>query len=114
VGRARKIGAHYIFLPGHPLVKGGHVVWEEGEEPVVVATGGVTREIEGLEFHGGMIVAGFIREAITDWRPGDPLLERLAAAHASRRGTSGGLALLQGAAWDTLRWSDTSTIERIK
>ena len=55
----RKIAANYICLPGFPLVKNGYVILEQGRVKDVVDTGGRIREIQGLEFYGGMIVAAY-------------------------------------------------------
>jgi len=52
----RKIAANYICLPGFPLVKNGYVILEQGRVKDVVDTGGRIREIQGLEFYGGLIV----------------------------------------------------------
>ena len=50
----RKIAANYICLPGFPLVKNGYVILEQGWVKDVVDTGGRIREIQGLEFYGGL------------------------------------------------------------
>ena len=57
----RKIAANYICLPGFPLVKNGYVILEQGRVKDVVDTGGRIREIQGLEFYGGLIVAAMWR-----------------------------------------------------
>jgi hypothetical protein len=113
VATTRKVGAHYILLPGRPLVKNGHVLWRAGEAPLVVETGDVTREVHGIEFHGGMIVDGRVREEIRDWLPGDSITARVEQLYASRGGYTRGLALVQGADWTTLAWTDTSIVTRI-
>ena len=56
----RKIAANYICLPGFPLVKNGYVILEQGRVKDVVDTGGRIREIQGLEFYGGLIVAAYV------------------------------------------------------
>ena len=56
----RKIAANYICLPGFPLVKNGYVILEQGWVKDVVDTGGRIREIQGLEFYGGLIVAAYV------------------------------------------------------
>lgn len=66
----RKIAANYIFLPGYPLVRNGYVVIDGQNVVDVVNTGGFIREIPGLEFYGGMIVAGFLMSDKRDWCPG--------------------------------------------
>ncbi|MDR2131326.1 MAG: hypothetical protein LBP56_09235 [Odoribacteraceae bacterium] len=115
MGTTREIGAHYIWLPGHPLLKNGHVLWRENEEPLVVETTGVTREREGLEFYGGMIVADFVREALLDWQPGDSLLERIAGVYLlPGRGVTRGLALVQGADWKGFSWTRRTIITKIR
>ena len=61
----RKIAANYICLPGFPLVKNGYVILEQGRVKDVVDTGGRIREIQGLEFYGGLIVA--LMRPLRDW-----------------------------------------------
>ena len=56
----RKIAANYICLPGFPFVKNGYVILEQGRVKDVVDTGGRIREIQGLEFYGGLIVAAYV------------------------------------------------------
>lgn len=109
----RKIGASYILLPGHPLARGGHVLWRAGEEPVIVEGRGATREEEALEFHGGMIVAGFISDAVAGWQPGDSILERVTAAYALRQQPARDLLLLQGVDWETLAWTARGHITKL-
>jgi hypothetical protein len=99
----RKIGAHYILLPGHPLALRARVLWREGHLPRVEPL--VSLDEHALEFHGGMIVAGHLLDHVHDWQPGDAILDRVAAVHASAPRPVTGLLLLQGADWTDLTWT---------
>lgn len=70
----RKIAANYICLPGFPLVKNGYVILEQGRVKDVVDTGGRIREIQGLEFYGGLIVAAYVAAYQGRLEEGDLLL----------------------------------------
>lgn len=70
----RKIAANYICLPGFPLVKNGYVILEQGRVKDVVDTGGRIREIQGLEFYGGLIVAAYVAAYQERLEEGDLLL----------------------------------------
>lgn len=93
----RKIASNYIFLPGYPLMKNGYVYMENGRVKDVVDTGGVIREIQGLEFYGGMIVPGYVREALREAGVGDDLLPLLERLYRERVTDYCSLAIVEGA-----------------
>ncbi|MCR9010910.1 hypothetical protein [Gabonibacter chumensis] len=109
----RKIAANYIFLPGYPLVRNGYVVIDGQNVVDVVNTGGFIREIPGLEFYGGMIVAGFLMSDKRDWCPGDDLLSCMVDIYDKRCDLRTGLALVQGADWEHFRWSEEASVLRL-
>lgn len=102
----RKIAANYIFLPGFRLVKNGYVVWEDGQGVEVVDTGGQIREIQGLEFYGGMIVPDFIHEYTGSWPAGKDLLALLEKIYSEVPGKKYRLAVIEGADLRTLKWKE--------
>lgn len=102
----RKIAANYIFLPGFRLVKNGYVVWEDGQGVEVVDTGGQIREIQGLEFYGGMIVPDFICEYTGSWQVGEDLLALLEKIYSEAPGKKYRLAVIEGADLRTLKWKE--------
>lgn len=109
----RKIAANYIWLPGFELIRNGYVVLENGRVTDVVDTGGVIHEIPCLEFYGGMIVANDVREDIT-WETGDRILEKLSVLYQSAQGKSNGLALIQGADFNNLHWTEQTRVVPLK
>lgn len=56
----RKFCANYIFSPEKKLLRYGIVVVSDNNLVDVIDTGGVMREIEGLEFHSGLFIVGDI------------------------------------------------------
>lgn len=107
----RKIAANYILLPGFELVRNGYVVLKDEVVTDVVDTGGEIKEIPCLEFYGGMIVADFIRDAVT-WQEGDDILVKVGACYSEKRG--GGLAIIQGADFSRFSWTKDTRIVRLK
>lgn len=93
----RKISANYIFLPAYPLVKNGYVVWNEGIVVDVIDTGGVIKEIQGLEFYGGLLVAGFVKEYETRLRAGENILTVLEDVYSEKSMDYHTLVLIEGA-----------------
>lgn len=105
----RKIAANYIFLPGYSLVKNGYVVLDGRQVIEVVDTGGVMKEIQGLEFYGGMIVAPcLLSENIGQGVLLLPLIEGL---YLGKEEHDPGLAIITGA--DLIRFESlASTLVR--
>lgn len=93
----RKIASNYIFLPGYPLVKNGYVVWDKGCVTDVVDTGGVMKEIPGLEFYGGLIVAGYVKDKENRLKAGIDILSVLSELYRERGNGYQSLALIEGA-----------------
>ena len=102
----RKIAANYICLPGFPLVKNGYVILEQGRVKDVVDTGGRIREIQGLEFYGGLIVAAYVAAYQGRLEEGDLLLPWLDEIY--RRGGKGyqGVGIWEGADLLKLTWTN--------
>lgn len=100
----RKIAANYISLPGFPFVKNGYVVWDNGNVIDVVDTGGQVKEIQGLEFYGGMIVPGFVGEYVNKFQVGEDLLPVLNEIYLKYSGVYYTLAILEGADLKELKW----------
>lgn len=109
----RKIAANYIFLPHYPLVKQGYVVLEEGKVKEVVDTQGMFREIQGLEFYGGMIVAPVILKQMNRWVTGEAVLPFLAACYRDADYDGVGLAILKGADLKQMVFRNESCVEKL-
>lgn len=93
----RKIGANYIFLPGFPLVKNGYLLWDNGEVTDVVNTGGGVKEIQGLEFYGGLIVAGYVKGMRERLKAGEDIVSVLNELYQEKGYDYQSLALVEGA-----------------
>lgn len=111
--RKRRIGANYILWPGFPLLKNGYLLLDGRRVTDIVDTGGIVREIEGLEFYGGMLLpAGVL--ALSFERPEDGLLlpfwEEL---YTRMSGEEEGVALLKGADLRELCFRPGWTLERL-
>ncbi|MDR2413851.1 MAG: hypothetical protein LBD64_02555 [Odoribacteraceae bacterium] len=109
----KKVAAHYILLPGCPLLKNGIVTWTTGEKPRVEVNVHPGKELQGVEFHAGMIVAERVREQIRDWQPGDSLVKRVEHLYAAGEESTRALAIIQGADWKRLAWTGRTIITKI-
>lgn len=109
----RKIAANYIFLPGFPVVKNGYVVLEGKRIEEVVDTGGVIREIPGLEFYGGMLVAGYLAGMRSADKQGMKILPFLEEQYQKQYGECSGLALVKGADLRGMVFLKDTVIERL-
>ena len=90
----RKIAANYICLPGFPLVKNG------------VDTGGRIREIQGLEFYGGLIVAAYVAAYQGRLEEGDLLLPWLDEIYRRGGKEYQGVGIWEGADLLKLTWTN--------
>lgn len=109
----RKIAANYIFIPDYPLVKQGYVVIEGKEVKEIVDTGGKVREIQGLEFYGGMIVSSALLEFPCSWEPGQDLVAFLTQYYQRHASEGTGLALIRGADLKQMVFRKDTVIERL-
>lgn len=109
----RKIAANYIFLPGYALVKNGYVVLEGTKVVEVVNTDGILREIQGLEFYGGMIVSATLCGKNCRERAGMSLLTFLAEAYRQMVEPEHGLAIIIGADLQHLVFCEGTEIVRL-
>ncbi len=109
----RKIAANYLFLPGFPLLRQGYVVWEDGAIREVVDTGGELREIQGLEFYGGMLVSAVLLEKRRCWQAGQSLLDFLTECYRDAGGMQAGLAIIKGADLKRMVFCEGTFIERL-
>lgn len=109
----RKVAANYIFLPGERLMRNGYIVWEEDGKPEPVDTGGVLRDLAGLEFYGGMIVADYAREQLEGLREGDGLVECLESCYRANKGRAFLPAIIEGADLRRLVWTRTARLRRL-
>lgn len=109
----RKIAANYIYLPGYPLVKNGYVVLDGDEVKEVVDTGGTIREIQGLEFYGGMLVAGCCAGMSAGEKKGEKLLPCLDRMYAGMEKGGRGIALIRKADLSALVFKTETVIERL-
>lgn len=98
----RKIAANYLFFPAYPLIKNGYVILEHNCVKEVVDTGGVIREIQGLEFYAGILVAGFVWNKQLNCKPGEPLLPAIEEVYFQEYRETNGVALIEGADLKTL------------
>lgn len=106
----RKIAANYIFLPGFPLTKNGYVVLPDAGPAEVVNTGGQIREIAGLEFYGGLIVADFAAAVLKCSEEDTLLLPFLEVCYRQQPATAYRLALIEGADLLALKWRKNARI----
>ena len=102
----RKIAANYICLPGFPLVKNGYVILEQGRVKDVVDTGGRIREIQGLEFYGGLIVAAYVAAYQGRLEEGDLLLPWLDEIYRRGGKEYQGVGIWEGADLLKLTWTN--------
>lgn len=109
----RKIASNYVFLPGYPLLKNGYVVLEESQIVDVVDRGGYIREIQGLEFYGGMLLAGFVAESRIHYPESGSLIDFFEKLYADSPDTKQGLSLLKGADLRRLVFQPGTMIERL-
>lgn len=109
----RKIASNYVFLPDHPLLKNGYVVLKEGRILDVVDLGGRIREIAGLEFYGGMLLAGFVAEAHVLCPESGSLIDFFENLYADFPNTKQGLSLLKGADLKQFVFQPGTVIERL-
>ena len=109
----RKIASNYIFLPDCPLIKNGYVVCGENGTVKVVDTGGVMKEIQGLEFYGGLIVADYVREYMTLLRESDHLLNVLEKLYVEKGGVFQRIAIIEGADLLKFVWREGASIRMI-
>ncbi len=108
----RKIGANYIYWPGSPLIKNGYLECLEGQSWRVVDTGGIFREIAGLEFYGGMLVPAGVCGKVACLRPEQPFLSQLDTLYA--QGVSvAEVAIIEGADLRTLIWKAGATVRKL-
>ncbi|MDE7073733.1 MAG: hypothetical protein K2O69_01560 [Odoribacter sp.] len=109
----RKVAANYIFLPGNPLIHNGYIVWEEGMIPEVVDTGGVVRDLAGLEFYGGMIVADYVAEHLAAREEGDALIVCLERFYCENTGRAYRPAIIEGADLRRLAWTKVARLRKL-
>lgn len=106
----RLITANYVFLPGSLLMKYGIVCLEDRKVVEVIDTGGKIREQAGLEFYGGLLADGRVKECLT-WSAGDPLLECLSGCYNAKGLLQGeGLCLIEQADLTNFLWLPESRI----
>lgn len=111
--KVRKIGANYIFWPGFPLVKYGYLLLDGKSVTDVIDTGGAVREIEGLEFYGGLLLPAALSE-LTFERPEEgPLLPFLEELYTRLPREGKGVALLKGADLRNLCFRPGWVLERL-
>lgn len=96
-GFMRKIASNYILLPGFPLVKNGYVVLSGAAVVDVVNTGGEMKEIAGLEFYGGMIVAGYVTGQVLEQAGNDSFLPVIEELYLEKGSDYAGLSIIEGA-----------------
>lgn len=104
--KTRKIAANYIFLPGFPLTKNGYVVLEEGKAAAVVDTGEEIREIQGLEFYGGWIVASCALAFQSELKAGDSLVPWLRKLYDRCGEECGSIGIWEGVDLRNLVWRE--------
>ena len=108
----RKIGANYIYWPGSPLIKNGSLECLGGQLWRVVDTGGIFREIAGLEFYGGILVPAGVCGEVACFQPEQPFLSQLDALYA--QGVSvAEVAIIEGADLRTLIWKAGATVRKL-
>lgn len=109
----RKIAANYVFLPDYPLVKNGYVIMEGKTVQDVIGFDGEIREFQGLEFYGGMLVAGFLANSAFTFEPGVSVISYLRDCYTVNPNLSDGLAILEGADLRQLTFRPDTIIRRL-
>lgn len=111
--KTRKIAANYIYLPEYPFVKNGYVVLEGERVQEVVDTEGRVREIQGLEFYGGLIVPDYVRTFGQVPEAGElfmPFLEKLLGQYGT---DYRGVAILEGADLLEFKWKEGARFRKL-
>lgn len=111
--KTRKIAANYICLPGFSLVKNGYVILEKERVKEVVDTGGQIREIQGLEFYGGLIVPDYVREAQQVPASNELLLPFFENLFLQYGTDFMGVAILEGADLLSLKWKEGAKFRKL-
>lgn len=106
----RKIAANYIFLPGLPLVRNGYVEITVPQRVRLVDTGGIMKEIAGLEFYGGLIVPDYVCRYETFFLPGMKMLPFLEQLFAQKGNIYQGIAIIEGADLQQLVWKEKAKV----
>lgn len=109
-GKIRKIAANYIFWPGYPLVKNAYLTWKESGETEIIDTGGEIREIQGLEFYGGMLVPAYVMQYKHLFDTGRELLSVLENIYARESASVSGVAIIEGADLKQMCWRENADI----
>ena len=81
--------------------------------PEVVDTGGVVRDLAGLEFYGGMIVADYVGEQLAAREEGESLLVCLEGLYREHAGRAYRPAVLEGADLRRLVWTKTARLRKL-
>lgn len=108
----RKIAANYIYLPGYKLVKNGYVLYKEAENLQIVEMGEL-RDIAGLEFYGGMIVADYVCGYAGKFVAGNAMITDLNRIYADKGNTGFSLAIIEGADLKNLVWTKETRIRKL-
>lgn len=111
-GKERKVAANYIYWPGFPLVKNGYLIWQEGKETRVIASEGGIREIQGLEFYGGLLVPDYVMEYAGDFREGEDMIAVLKKLYLHSEEECKGIAIIERADLKQLIWCPEAIIRK--
>ncbi|MCC8174474.1 MAG: hypothetical protein LIO65_08995 [Odoribacter sp.] len=110
----RKIAANYIYLADSCLYKNAYVVIKNGEVERIIDTGGVMKEISGLEFYGGLLVEGFLQGLDIRNLNGESILPFLDTQYREKGRSREGIAIITGADLINFVFTKDSRIEKIR
>lgn len=110
MGKVRQIAANYIYLPGFPLAKNSYVRFGDLQKIQLVDTGGQLKEIEGLEFYGGLIVPEYMYACESSFILEKDLLLQLDDLFLQKGNEYIGFAIIEGADLQKMEWKSTAKI----
>lgn len=106
----REIAANYIYLPKAGLIKNAYISYCETGFGMLTDPGIGIREIQGLEFYGGIIVAGYVKRFASLFHDGAELLSVLDEIYQNQGKQLEGLCIIEGADLVNLKWTASARI----
>ncbi|MDR0545138.1 MAG: hypothetical protein LBG30_07340 [Odoribacteraceae bacterium] len=109
MNQPRQIAAHYILLPGQPLLRDSYISCSPGLPPYP-APRDPRRETSRLEFYPGMIISAHRLQHLPPMMPGDPILPAIQQHYRDHPHSPNALAVIQGANWQDFSWTTRTLI----